>query len=381
MKALKFALPIVIILVGYSGMRLIEASAEEATEKALVDVRPTVTVAQLAATDYQATINAYGAVAPLESTRLAAQVAGEVAYWNPSLVSGGIVRRGDVLFKIEQDDYQAALLQAEANLASAQSQLIQEQALADVAKEEAKRLKSTQVSDLYLRKPQVLSAQAAVKSAQAQLKIAQRDLANCEITAPYDALVVSRSVGTGDYLSRGAIAAVINNIEYAEVTFPVPGFDMQFLPDSFDDLTVDIHLQGQSGVARVADLHRDSGIIDEATRMTHLVARITDPYALHSEDKVVKFGSYVALSFKGKVLNNVYLVNQNLVTQGKVWLLDNEDKMHAQPVTVLREEGTVFVISADFRSEKMVVNVPEYPQEGMEVKVVQNNNDLVALSR
>ena len=33
-------------------------------------------------------------------------------------------------------------------------------------------------TDLFLRKPQVLSAQAAVKSAQAALKRAQRDLDN-----------------------------------------------------------------------------------------------------------------------------------------------------------------------------------------------------------
>ena len=127
---------------------------------------------------------------------MAAQVSGEVQSWNPKFVSGGLIRRGEVLFSIEPDAYEAALLLAEANLASAQAQLIQEQAQADVAAKEAKTMPNARVTDLYLRKPQVMSAQAGVKSAEAQLKIAKRDLENCQVKAPYDALVVLNQTPT-----------------------------------------------------------------------------------------------------------------------------------------------------------------------------------------
>ncbi|MCV5991447.1 hypothetical protein OFO94_35840, partial [Escherichia coli] len=81
----------------------------------------------------------------------------------------------------ESDNYEAAVLQAEAGLASARASLIEEQAKAEVAKRQAKKLSDKQVTDLYLRKPQVLSAQAQVKSAQAALKRANRDLENCRV--------------------------------------------------------------------------------------------------------------------------------------------------------------------------------------------------------
>lgn len=375
MKWMKVTLPVVLLVAGIGGMKLIEASAQETEDKEQVDTRPAVAIEALRPINYQVGINSYGELMPLESTNLAAQVSGEVISWHPNFIAGGVVKRGDVLFSIEKDTYEAALLLAQANLSSAEASLIQEQALARVAKEEAKTLPAARVTDLYLRKPQVMSAQAAVKSARAQLRIAQRDLENCEITAPYDALVVNRNIGVGDFVNTGTVAAVLNNIETAEVTFPIAGFDSRFLTSNIIDSDAQISIQGDANIRRVGKIHRDVGIVDSATRMSHLVARIEDPYALRSDKPVIKFGSYVDVDFKGTELQNVYKISQDLVNNRTLWVLDDENKLHAQPVIVLREEGADFIISADFTTSKMVTTLPEYPQEGMEVKITGEEDD------
>lgn len=138
MKWMKVALPIGVLLLGYLGMKGIEASADDSAITDEVDTRPTVTVESISPEDIRVQLTSYGEITPLETTNLAAQVSGEVQSWNPKFVSGGLIRRGEVLFSIEPDAYEAALLLAEANLASAQAQLIQEQAQADVAAKEAK---------------------------------------------------------------------------------------------------------------------------------------------------------------------------------------------------------------------------------------------------
>lgn len=378
MKWIKIGLPIALLVAGFGGKFAIEASAQETEEKEQVDTRPTVAVEALSPINYHVAINSYGELSPLESTNLAAQVSGEVVSWHPNFIAGGVVNRGDVLFSIEKDTYEAALLLAQANLSSAQASLIQEEALARVAREEAKTLPKARVTDLYLRKPQVMSAKAAVKSAQAQLRIAQRDLANCEIRAPYDALIVSRNIGVGDYVNIGAVAAVLNNIETAEVTFPIAGFDTRFLTKNIIGADAQVTIQGNANIQRQAIIHRDVGVVDNATRMSHLVARIDDPYALRSDKPVIKFGSYVDVSFQGAELRNVYRISQDLVNNRTLWILDSDNKLHAQPVTVLREEGAEFIISADFNTSKMVTTLPEYPQEGMEVRISDeesNNKD------
>ncbi|MFT5311904.1 MAG: multidrug efflux system membrane fusion protein [Paraglaciecola sp.] len=375
---IKIALPIVVLAIGFGGMKAIEASAPEEEEKEALDTRPTVTIETALAEDYQVKITSFGEVKPLESTLLSAQVSGEVRSWHPNFVPGGLVLLGDTLFSIEKDTYQAAQLQAEANLSLAESQLIEEQARADVAKQEAKNLSQSKVSDLYLRKPQLMSAKAAVKSAQSKLNIAQRDLKNCDVTAPYDALVITRNIGVGQYVNQGAQVAELYNIETAEITFPIAGFDRAFLPAGIADKMARVSTNGYNAITREGLISRDLGIIDQSTRMSQLVVRVEDPYSLKSDLPPLKFGSYVEVSFAGKTLRKIYRLPQDLVTNRIVWVVDDEQQLQPQQVNIVREEGEYFLISKGVQEQdKVVTTLPEYPQKGMKVKIAQPDKDLL----
>jgi RND family efflux transporter MFP subunit len=374
-KWLKGILPLVILAVGFGGMSAIKASGEKEEDNEPVDTRPTVKIETAIAEDYQVRITGYGEVRPVESTMVSAQVSGEVLTWHRNFVPGGLVLRGDTLFTIELDTYQAALLQAEADLSLAKANLIEEQAKADVAKREAR---GSKVSDLYLRKPQMLGAQASVKSAQARLKIAQRDLDNCEIKAPYDALVISRNLGVGQYVNQGSQVGELYNIESAEVSIPIAGFDKEFLPSDIAQQPATISTKGYNKIIREGKVSRDLGIIDQSTRMSQLVVRIEDPYGLVSSLPALKFGHYVEVSFAGKTLNQVYRLPQELVTNRIIWLLDEEQQMQPQQVKILREEGAYFLISEGLQNQdKLVTTLPEYPQKGMKVKIAEPKEDLV----
>ncbi|WJG09620.1 efflux RND transporter periplasmic adaptor subunit [Aliiglaciecola sp. LCG003] len=377
-KALLF---FVVIGLGFGGMFLVKATAEEDKDKQVVDTRPVVTVETAESMDYQVLIHSFGEVAPLETTNLSAQVSGQVTHWNEKFVAGGLVQRGDVLFSIEKDAYEAALLQAEAELSQAKAALIEEQARGEVAKREASNLSANQVSDLYLRKPQMLSASASVKSAESKLKIAQRDLRNCEVKAPYDALVIARDIGLGEYVNRGTAVGVINNIETAEILFPIAGFDSAFLPASLQKQEAIVINKGVKTFSRVGYISRDIGIIDKSTRMSQLVVRVDDPYGLNSNLPALKYGSYVEVNISGQTLQNVYRLPQQLVTNRKVWVVDQDNKLQAKPVEIIREEGAFFIVSSGLNnSDRVVLTVPEYPQKGMEVRLSSDakDNDLVA---
>jgi RND family efflux transporter MFP subunit len=376
---MKVGLPIFVLAIGFGGMKAIEVSASEDEDKEAVDTRPTVKIETALAQDYPVRITSFGEVNPLEKTMLSAQVSGEVTSWHPKFVPGGLVLAGDTLFSIEKDTYEAALLQAEANLSLAESQQIEEQARADVAKQEAKNLPKSKVSDLYLRKPQLMSAKAALKSAQSKLKIAQRDLENCDITAPYDALVINRNIGVGQYVNQGSQVAELYNIETAEITFPIAGFDREFLPTTITNIAARISTNGYNAITRQGLVSRDLGIIDQSTRMSQLVVRLEDPYSLKSDLPTLKFGSYVEVSFAGKTLNQIYRLPQSLVTNRIVWVVDEEQQLQPQRVEILREEGKYFLISEGVRDQdKLVTTLPEYPQKGMKVKIAEPDKDLVA---
>ncbi|OUS73880.1 efflux transporter periplasmic adaptor subunit [Pseudoalteromonas sp. A601] len=367
---LKWVLPFVVLSVGIAGFAGINAIAQEPEKQDVVDTRPVVKVEPVAANNHQVVINSYGEVKPLESTRLSAQVSGEVVSWHPNFVAGGIVARGEILFTIEKDNYEAALLQAQAELAQAQAQLIEEQAQAQVAEDEAKRFPDKERTALFLRKPQVLSAKASVKSAQARLKRAQRDLDNCEVTAPYDALVVSREIGVGQYINMGTQVAELNNIETAEVIIPIAGFDSVFLPERVKGIKATVMKTGLHGFSREAKIDRDLGVVDNATRMSSLVVRIDDPYGLVNKQHAIKYGTYVQVNFAGAMLENIYRLPQELVNNQTVWIVNAEQQLEPRKVKVIREEGEYFYISDGLEADdQLVMTLPEYPQKGMAVKV------------
>ncbi len=380
-KWMKVVFPFVAVAVGVAGMTAIGATKGDGDKKAPVDIRPVIKVESVFAQNYQVQISSFGEVEPLERTHLAAQVSGEVIHWHENFVPGGLIARGEVLFSIEKDTYEAALMKAQADLSLAEAALIEEQARAAVAESEAKTAPKAKVTDLYLRKPQLLSARAALKSSQAQLKIAQRDLDNCEVRAPYDALVVARNLGKGQYVSRGAEVGELYNIEYAEVTFPIAGFDTTFLPERVAGLAARVTVKGATQVYREALITRDLGIVDSATRMSHLVARIPDPYSLKSDLPPIKFGSYAKVGFTGKTLEDVYRLPQELVTNQKVWIVDPAQRLEPRNVRVVREEGEFFLIRGDLMDDdKVVTTLPEYPQNGMAVKLAVTDGDLKPLS-
>ncbi|TMP73981.1 efflux RND transporter periplasmic adaptor subunit [Pseudoalteromonas sp. S1608] len=369
-NVLRWIFPFVALTLGVVGFAAINAIAKESDKKEVIDTRPTVQVEAVSANNHQVIINSYGEVQPLENTQLSAQVSGEVVSWHPSFVAGGVVGRGEILFTIEKDNYEAAVLQAESELARAQAMLIEEQAQAKVAEDEAKRFPNKARTDLFLRKPQVLSAQASVKSAQAALKRAQRDLDNCEVSAPYDALVVSRNVGVGQFVTMGAQVAELNNIETAEVIIPIAGFDSVFLPERVKGVTATVIKTGLNGFTRQAVIDRDLGIVDNATRMSSLVVRIEDPYGLTNQQPAIKFGTYVQVNFAGTMLNNIYRLPQELVNNQTVWVVNDEQQLEPRKVKVIREEGEYFYISDGLEAnDKLVTTLPEYPQKGMAVKI------------
>ncbi len=381
-NSLRWVFPFVALIVGVVGFMGINAIAKDPEKKEVIDTRPTVQVEPVIANDHQVIINSYGEVKPLENTLLSAQVSGEVLSWHPNFVAGGIVARGETLFTVEKDNYEAAVLVAEAELARAQAGLIEEQAQAQVAEDEAKRFPSKARTDLFLRKPQVLSAQASVKSAQAALKRAQRDLDNCDVTAPYDALVISRNIGVGQFVTMGSQVAELNNIETAEVIIPIAGFDSVFLPERIKGITATIIQKGLNSFTREGVIDRDLGIVDNATRMSSLVVRIEDPYGLKNIQPAIKFGSYVQVNFAGAMLNNIYRLPQELVNNKTVWIVNEEQQLEPRKVTVIREEGEYFYISDGLQADdKLVITLPEYPQKGMAVKIagLQNTKNTEAL--
>ena len=117
----------------------------------------------------------HGTVLPRTESELVPEVSGRIVELSPAMVSGGFFRAGEVLFQIDPVDYELALEQARADLASARSEL--ENAERGHRRQQnlaRKQSTSESLRDDALNRLRV--AEAGLRRAEAALRRAQRDL-------------------------------------------------------------------------------------------------------------------------------------------------------------------------------------------------------------
>lgn len=384
-------LPIVILAVGvitYFGFSSLKTPPEE---KAEVDNTPIVTVENIIVAPMILNVSSYGIVKPKYETSLVAQVFGEIVELSDVFVRGGFVKKGQLLARIDPNDYHAALIDAQANMASARAALEKEVAQGKVAEQEWKLITDTSPSELSLRKPQLAQELANVKSAQASVLLAERNLQRTEIKAPYDALIDNRMIGLGSFVSVGTQIGKLLGTAIAEVRLPVADNELQFLIDQGHNAKVKLvgSYAGKS-VEWLANIARNEGVIDNKSRMTYLVAEIQNPYLLKgapaemgvtgnsdaSNIVPLRFGAYVKAEILGVEIAHASILPRYLVVDDKVALLDNDSKLHYATIELVRQQGANVVISNGlFDGDRLIVSALDYPVDGMKLALISDKKE------
>ncbi len=93
-------------------------------ESASMKPRP-VEVMTVARLPFTASAVAYGNVEPAEILQMRSEVSGKISYVHPNLKKGGSIEAGQVVVRIDPEDYKTSLVQSQADLAASQSQLAQ----------------------------------------------------------------------------------------------------------------------------------------------------------------------------------------------------------------------------------------------------------------
>lgn len=357
----------VALFVAFSSMKQPPEKKEEQIIHPLVEVSP-VNVAPM-----RLNVDSYGVVKPKYSTELVAQVSGQIVELSPNFVKGAFVKQGDVLAKIDQNDYEAALIEAEASLAQASSALEIERAQAHVAKTEWQRIKNnaneTIPSELYLRKPQLAEKLARYRASQASVKRAKRNLERTLIKAPYDAIIDSRTISLGSVVNPGTKFGMLNSTSVAEVRLPVADHELQYLEQYGVGANVALSAQvaGQT-VTWNGEIIRSEGVIDQKSRMTYLVAQVKQPYG--DAANPLRFGAYLNATIEGRLIENAVQVPRHLVKNGKVATLNGDLTLSFKQLNVIRETNGYVVVDAGLgHGAQIITSALEYPTEGMQLRL------------
>ncbi|WP_323846456.1 efflux RND transporter periplasmic adaptor subunit [Microbulbifer magnicolonia] len=311
-----------------------------------------------------------GTVRARHEIEVVARVGGVIESVNDAFVPGGFFGPGDALVQIESADYAHQLTRAEAQLANAQSTLAQEAGRAKQAKREWRDLGSAAANDLFLRKPQLSAAEAAVAAARADRDQAKLDLERTRVKAPFAGRVVETFVDLGQYVTPGTRLAKIHSTGIAEVRLPLTDHQLSLLNlplgqsiENGPAVRLSARIAGQEREWR-GQLVRTEASIDPNSRFVYAVAQVANPY--QGEAPLVN-GLFVEADIAGKTFDNILRLPRQALHEGDhLLVLDAENKLVFKDVQLLQAvEEDVWVRGDIAPGERVIVSSLGYSREGM----------------
>jgi membrane fusion protein (multidrug efflux system) len=153
----------------------------------------------------ESTVDAVGTVLAVASAVLRAEVAGQIV--ERQFEEGQAVRKGEALFSIEAEIFQAEFNEAKANVEQSEAEFTRAQELV------GRQLVSATEYD---------TARANYNVAVARLRSAESRLAKTVIRAPFDGYAGLRRINVGDYATVGQELVNVVRLDPLRVDFSVP---------------------------------------------------------------------------------------------------------------------------------------------------------------
>lgn len=279
-----------------------------------------------------------GVLSPVQMVSLVARVNGYLTgqYYN----AGDHVKKGQLLFTIEDTQYRQAVNEAKAQLESARSSY--EYASTHYAALK-KALESDAVSKMEViqGKTTMENAAASIEQAKAALTTAETNLGYCRITAPFDGVMTKSGPVVGDYLSGAAspqeLAQIYDNSELF-VNFSIE--DMSYLRmfansnnrDKIDFTKIPVSFDEKLPHEYTAVLNYMSPAVQQSTGTLELRGNIKNPY------DELKAGMYATVTLPYKVVPDAMLIRDTSIAtdqQGKyVYTVNDSDRIVYTPIKV-----------------------------------------------
>ena len=327
-------------------------------------------------------VTTQGTVQPQREIDLVSRVAGQVERVAQDFAAGSFFREGSLLVAIEDVDYELMIARMESQVAAARQRVAEEEGRALQAQREWRDLGNSQANALFLREPQLASAQAALRAAEAELAAALLDLERTQITAPFDGRISEKFVDAGQYVTPGARIARVYATRSMEVRLPLTDRQVALI-----DLPLHYRAGDASSEMPAVSLRatfggrdwtwqgrivRTDASVDENTRVVYAVAEVTEPFAPgpSGERPPLVPGLFVHATIEGRSLPAVVgLPRSALRSDDTVMLVDAGQQLEPRAVSVLQSEGGRVWVQGLKRGDRVVVREPAATVAGMRVEV------------
>jgi len=381
--------PIAIILVlGIGGFIAVQAMKPEAEKSDEPRAGLNVFAEPVREVALTLTVEAQGEVRPKTEIEVAPQTSGRIAYVSPDFIDGGFIRRGQVLVRIDAQDYELGVVRARSTVASAEQRLAREVAESELALQDLEDLGMTDASPLARREPQLAEAQASLDAAKSQLKDAELALARTAVIAPFDGRVRERSVDIGQVVSPGQPLGRIFGNDTVEVSLPLKDAELGRLglPIAFADseetpgpdviFTATVGGEPRTWKGKVV---RTGAAVNSQTRQINVIAELKDPFGKGADNGApMAPGLFVNAQIQGRSLDRVMVAPRSALRgDDQLYIGDPKTgKLSIRTVDIEHSDrdGAYFHGSAE-AGELAITSPIQAPFDGMSLTVMQRMED------
>jgi multidrug efflux system membrane fusion protein len=366
------ALGLGIVLIGAVAAYVAANRSKGAVEAEAGDPPVPVEAGEVSLKDVPITINALGAVTPIETVAVQSRVNGQImkAFFH----QGQPVKEGDPLFLIDPRPYQAALDQAQAQLAHDQAVL--KEAQTDLTRYQTlvaeNSIAAQKAADQAFA---VQQDEGTVKLDEANVETAQLNLTYAHIDSPATGVAGVMQVDPGNYVQAGAGTGLVNitQIQPIFVSFPIPQSNLEEVRDAQAKGALDVQALSQGGKKL------DDG---KLTFINNQVAAATGTVTLYAtfpnEKETLWPGEFVTVDLVVGVRKNALTAAVGSVMSGPkgdyVYTISADNVAHSVPVLVVARQNGLAVFTKGVASgDRVVVNGQYNLADGVKVAIEPPN--------
>jgi membrane fusion protein, multidrug efflux system len=312
-----------------------------------------VMAATATAADVPIILRGLGAVTAFNTVAVKSRVEGNITRIN--FREGQEVKAGDLLIELDARPFQAALDQANANLARDQANLTNAQA--DLARF-AQLLKSESAPEQQYttQKATVAADEAIVKNDQAAIDAAKLNVEYATIRSPIDGIVGIRQIDLGNLVQANTqTLVVVTQIKPIYVIFSLPEADIPRIRSAMAQrkLTVEAYDAADQKQISQGVLNLVDNQVDQTTGTVKLKAQFSN------SDEALWPGQFVNAHLVLEVVKNGVTIPAAAAQIGPnghyVYVVRNDGTVETRAITVTQTENNVSLIGSGLRAGEQVV--------------------------
>lgn len=292
---------------------------------------------------------AIGEIRPRRESDLGFRVSGKLV--SRAVDVGASVTKGQVLARIEDEDYRNRLRSAKADLGAAEAVLVEAKAAEDRIRRLLEKGYTTRANyDVTLKN--LRSAQAKLESARAALDMAQDQLDYTQLRADFDGIVTATAAEGGQIVNVGQMIVRVAEPGARDAVFSIAEAAFGKAGNTGEKPRIVVSLLSNPDVTAVGAVREIAPMADAATRTYQVKVSLEDAPA------EMRFGASVAGRLDITSAPVIVLPGSALFDKdGKpaVWLVDRQSQLALKPVVVARYETDRVIVGGGLAKGDIVV--------------------------